>query len=388
MAGDVATPRVSPTQNSETMETRKPKKGQHFLQSAELRDFSMWEVANLDKAQVLQTFTTYRWGNLDKVICPGCGAISKPFFRVDRTQLRCRHCDRHFSPLVNTVFADRKIPLKKLLMALVKFITSAKGVSALELSRIIDVQPKTAAVLLGKLRECLVRQKDTEMLSGSVEADGGQFCGKPRKSCFRGKRKPAEIAAMVEARLRGEPVSKRKPKGKAARRNWEKRKNRRVVMVYRAVSPEDGEGAYATRTFIALSENSAVVDKITPEIVVPNSTIMTDENAAYTHLSKDYDHHCVEHSLEFCTIDGVNENQAESFFSRMRRAEYGVFHGYRPKYLADYAQEFAWREDARRQTEMQKLMNLLRRVFDAGMSRWWRGYWQGHNRPGELLVRA
>lgn len=347
----------------------------------------MWEVSNLDQAQVLKTFIEFRWGSLEKVLCPGCGAISKPFLRVARSQLRCRHCDRHFSPLVNTVFVDRKIPLKKLLMALIAFITSAKGVSALQLSRIIDVQVKTATALLGKIRECLLRQRDTEILSGLIEIDGGHFCGKPRKSCFRGKSKPEEIATIVEARLRGERVSKRKPKGKAARKNWEKRKNRRVVMVYRAVS-QDGEGAYSTRVFVALSENSAVVDKLTPEIVAAHSTIMTDENAAYTHLSMDYDHHCVEHSLEFCTPNGVNENQAESFFSRMRRAEYGIFHGYRPKYLADYAQEFAWREDVRRQTELQKLMNLLRRVFDAGMSRWWRGYWQGHNRPGELLVRA
>lgn len=377
-----------PPKLGKKMEQRQPKTGQHFLLSSRLRDLTMWDISNLDKAQVITTFAEFRWGSLDKVICPTCGVISKPFLRVNRSQLRCRHCDRHFSPLVNTVFADRKISLKKLLMGLVKYIASAKGVSALELSRVINVQAKTASVLLGKIRECLLRQKDTEILSGLIEIDGGYFCGKPRKSCLRGKSKPEEIAAMVEARLRGEPVTKKRPKNMAARRNWEKRKNRRVVMVYRAVSPEGGEGAYATRVFISMGENSAVVDQLTPETVAPNSTIMTDENAAYSHLSKAYDHHCVEHSREFCTMDGVNENQAESFFSRMRRAEYGVFHGYRPKYLADYAQEFAWREDVRRQTERQKLQNLLRRVYDAGKSRWWRGYWQGHNRPGEWLVKA
>jgi ISXO2-like transposase domain len=70
----------------------------------------------------------------------------------------------------------------------------------------------------------------------------------------------------------------------------------------------------------------------------------------------------------------------------MRRSEYGTFHGYRPKYLLDYAQEFAWREDVRRTTEGEKVTDLLSNVFRNGLSNWWRGYWQGHHRDGELKV--
>jgi hypothetical protein len=36
------------------------------------------------------------------------------------------------------------------------------------------------------------------------------------------------------------------------------------------------------------------------------------------------------------SAEGVNNNQAESFFSRLRRWKYGVSHGVRPTYLAMY----------------------------------------------------
>jgi len=49
------------------------------------------------------------------------------------------------------------------------------------------------------------------------------------------------------------------------------------------------------------------------------------------------------------TDDGVNVNQAESFFSRLRRAEYGIHHRISGQYLYQYANEMAWREDRRRE---------------------------------------
>lgn len=52
---------------------------------------------------------------------------------------------------------------------------------------------------------------------------------------------------------------------------------------------------------------------------------MTDESGAFTQLSTWCDHRTVVHSREYVADDGTSENQAESFFSRMRRAEYGVY---------------------------------------------------------------
>lgn len=370
------------------MEKETGSHGQHFLLSATLRDFTLWDAANLTEVDAFWKFVDLRWGSREEVVCPSCGTIGRTFARLDRWQLRCRHCDHHFSPLVNSPFADRKMTFKKLLMAMCLYVAGAKGVPALFMCRLLDMQDKTATVLMGKLRESLLRQRDTEILSGLVEIDGGYFCGKPRKGRIRLKTNSADVAAALEARLRGEPVAKRKPRNKAEARNWARRKLRRVVMVLREIYPDRGSGAYRTRVAIAYSENERVATRLASHWVEPGSTIMTDENGAYTALSSWYDHHCVEHSVEFSTVDGVNENQAESFFSRMRRAEYGTFHGYRPKYLLDYAQEFAWREDVRTRTENEKLVDLFGRIFSSGLSRWWRGYWQGYHREGEFRVET
>lgn len=73
-------------------------------------------------------------------------------------------------------------------------------------------------------------------------------------------------------------------------------------------------------------------------------------------------------SKEFVGDDGTNDNHAESFFSRMRRAEYGVYHGFRPTYLIDYASEFAWRDDNRRKSTGELFRGLLGATLTRGHS--------------------
>ena len=56
----------------------------------------------------------------------------------------------------------------------------------------------------------------------------------------------------------------------------------------------------------------------------------------------------VNHSVEFKSEDGGCTNQAESYFSRLRRAEFGVHHRISGHRLQAYADEMAWRENHRR----------------------------------------
>jgi hypothetical protein len=49
------------------------------------------------------------------------------------------------------------------------------------------------------------------------------------------------------------------------------------------------------------------------------------------------------------SLDGACTNQAEEYFSRLRRAEIGIHHHHiAGSYLLRYAQESSWREDNRR----------------------------------------
>ena len=63
-----------------------------------------------------------------------------------------RGCPRTWA---STIFACRKLSFVDLLAAICLFVNAAKGASALQLSRDLDVQYKTAFVLAHKLREAL-----------------------------------------------------------------------------------------------------------------------------------------------------------------------------------------------------------------------------------------
>ena len=60
-----------------------------------------------------------------------------------------------------------------------------------------------------------------------------------------------------------------------------------------------------------------------------------------------FETHRINRSEAYSTDDACT-NQAESFFSRLRRAEIGQHHHISGPYLKFYAGEMAWREDNRR----------------------------------------
>ena len=81
--------------------------------------------------------------------------------------------------------------------------------------------------------------------------------------------------------------------------------------------------------------------------------------------------HCEAYSL-----DGACTNQAESFFSRLRRAEIGTHHHLAGPYIASYASEMAWREDHRRVSNGEQFLMASRAALVHPVSRQWKGYWQ------------
>ena len=54
---------------------------------------------------------------------------------------------------------------------------AVKGLSALQLARDLNVQYQTAFVLMHKMRQSLLDQRDETPLSGAVEIDGGYTNG-------------------------------------------------------------------------------------------------------------------------------------------------------------------------------------------------------------------
>jgi len=105
------------------------------------------------------------------------------------------------------------------------------------------------------------------------------------------------------------------------------------------------------------------------------ATIHADEGTGWDALHAGWDRHRVNHSVAF-KDEGACSNQAESFFSRLRRMEVGTRHHIAGPYLASYAGEALWREDNRRVPNGEQAGMALRAALAASVSRRWKGYWQ------------
>lgn len=349
------------------------------------RDFTLYDASRLSDEEAFWKLVELRWDSKDIIACPRCGVINKHYYRKGRHQWRCKDCEEYFSLTTGTPLQDRKLPFSKILMGMMEFIHCANGISHHALARKMDIQVKTAQAFIGKLRESLFRSMPQSPMSGTVQIDGGYFGGRPRQGRVRRKKDREAMAAYVAERV-SNPKKRRNPRSKIDQANERrKQEHRRTVMVLRELYSEPGIGAKRSIVAICMSENDVAATELAKLYITPGTQIMTDENGAYNRLGIDYVHETVQHRIEFSSEEGINDNQAESYFSRLRRYVLGVSHRIQSKYMMDIAVEMAWRDDVRKTTEGQKLGNLTKSIFNAGLSRWWRGYWQMFHRAGEIL---
>ena len=111
------------------------------------------------------------------------------------------------------------------------------------------------------------------------------------------------------------------------------------------------------------------------QTVAAGTIVHADEAAGWDALHAHYEMHRINHSVAF-SKDGACTNQAESYFSRLRRAELGQHHHISGRYLGAYAVEMAWREDNRRVTNGGQHGAATAAALAHPVSRQWAGYWQ------------
>src|SRR5882757_6772970 len=145
---------------------------QHFLLSAAARSLSLRTVARMTDEEAHAAFVAIRWSdNAGAPYCPKCGCVAL-YARTGRPLWKCKGCTHEFSVTSGTIFASRKLAIRDILLAIAIFVNGAKGHSALQLSRDLDVQYKTAFVMSHKLREALAAEKANATVSGEVAVDG------------------------------------------------------------------------------------------------------------------------------------------------------------------------------------------------------------------------
>jgi transposase-like protein len=321
---------------------------QHFLLSSRARTLSLASVMRMSDEEAERVFVKLRWSdNKGEPFCPHCGCPIVYSCRRPNgaPRWRCKACRKDFSVTSGTLFHAHKMPLKAYLLAVAVFCNEVKGKSMLALSRDLGVQYKTSFVLAHKMREAMACEMKGAHVGGEgrkAEIDGGYFGGYV---------KPANrVENRRDRRLRMNQSGKRK-----------------VVVVIRE---RDG------KTLPGVFESEVAALNFIRTRIARGTEVYADEGSAWNELHARFTMHRINHQEAYSLGDGIHSNNAESFFSRMRRAEIGHHHHLAGPYLIRFAQEASWREDHRKDPNGVQVDRVVALAMRNKPSVDFCGYWQ------------
>ena len=272
---------------------------QHFLLSTAARTLSLAQVARMSEAEAADAFRQIRWSATGgEPVCPRCGCLGVYEYK-SRALFKCKECETQFSVTSGTIFSSRKLPHRTILLAIAIFVNGAKGHAALQLSRELDVQYKTAFVLEHKFRESLAAEKADATVSGTVAVDGAFFGGYVKPANWAENRRDRRLAVNQSGK-------------------------RRVLVVARE---KNGK----TISMVFKSEHESL-----PTLgarIELGSTVHADEATHWDALHSRYLTKRINHQEAYSDGEACT-NDAESFFSRVRRAEIGIHHHIAGPFLA------------------------------------------------------
>src|ERR1051325_9199926 len=268
-----------------------------------------------DPDVALATMVELRWPS--GVHCPICGRTDGRFIATRRMwECKEKHPRKQFSAKVGTIFEDSPIDLGKWFAAVWMVANCKNGISSYEMHRALGVTQKTAWFMDHRIRLAMKTGTFLKM-SGEVEADE-TFIGGLAKNMHKADR---------ERKIRGTGGS-----GKAAvlgivERTSEKGKSRIKAMHVQNVKAK------------------TLVPPIR-EAVEPGATLYTDALKSYLGLGDTYDHHTIDHAIEFVR-DNVHTNSVENFWSLLKRTLKGTYVSVDPVHLDAYLDEQAFRFNQR-----------------------------------------
>lgn len=267
------------------------------------------------------------------VTCPKCGEVGNALRLHRPGYWHCRGCRAQFSVLHDTPMEGTHLPLRTWFGAIYLTATSSKGVSAMVLSRQLDIGYKTAWFLGHRLRNLMKQDWDT--LKGIVEVDEVYLGGKRRKN-------------QTSRRDSDED----QPKGRGG-----SRKAMVVVGVERSGRAKAKRGGtHSERTIADFIYRN--VDR--------RSALMTNDLPAHHWIGQKFSAHlAVNHTKgEYTRFDPLavgpaHVNTAESFNAILKRAWVGVWHWLSIKHCHRYLDQVVFHWNHRKADVAMRLADIF-----------------------------
>jgi transposase-like protein len=263
----------------------------------------------INEAKATAHIEADRWPN-GETVCPRCGSfnVHRMAGKTQAGMFLCNDCRDKFTCRTGTIFERSHIPLHKWLLATHLIAASKKGMSALQLSRMLGLSYKSAWFMCHRIRESMNPAVSATPIGGAnkvVEADETLIGGKKKNRAF----------------------AKKEPK-----------KHTVLTLVDR-----DGE----SRSFHVANVKAKTLRETIVKVASRKSYLATDELASYEKVGKEFSGHgTVNHSAdEYVRLGGfIHVNTAECRFSLMKRAVFGTHHSiseaHLPRYLSEW--DFKW----------------------------------------------
>lgn len=279
-----------------------------------------------DEAKAFEYLESIVWA--DGVACSHCGVIGgrvydlsgvrskasakNPEGKVRHGLKKCGECRKQFTVKVGTVFEHARLPLTKMLQAVHLMVSSKKGISAHQLSRVLEVQYKSAWFLAHRIREAM-RSGDLAQPfganGGAVEVDETYIGCKRDVPTRRGTAHKHGVVALVDR--------------------------------------ETGQSKW----FKIDRASAAEIYPIVLNNIAREARLMTDEATMYRKIGREFAQHGTTMHAAFQYVDlndrTIHTNTVEGAFSIFKRGMRGVYQHCAEQHLHRYLAEFEFRYNNR-----------------------------------------
>lgn len=310
-----------------------------------------------DEAAAYAFMERLRWP--DKPVCPHCGSINDHTFlnpengtsrrtrtgkQSQRRVWKCRDCKMQFSVITNTPFHGSKVPLRTWIFVLFEMVANKNGIAAREIARKYKLSNKTAWFMAHRVRLAMESLGPVVPMTGTVVADETWIGGDPRrmnrKTRTRWEGQRVDPAPVAPGGNRPSQLTAKTP-------------------ILSLVEVKTGE----VRSKVVANVRGDTLRKVmTDQVAMAQSTLHTDEGAQYDHVGQEFiAHHTVNHNQEEYVnkLTGATTNQAENYFSQLKRSLDGTHHNVSSEHLQRYLYEFDFRYSTRKMDDTARLQRLM-----------------------------